>query len=49
MINEKNTIKDLETQAANTKELMNRLNRAYLGMTTEEIIRMALTRKEEEE
>lgn len=48
-MNDQEKIKDLELQAANTKYLMDKLNKAYLGMTTEEIIRMALTGKEGQE
>lgn len=49
MISDNSTIKDLELQAKNTKVLMDRLNSAYLGMTTEELIRLALSKKEEAE
>lgn len=42
------SVKDLETQAQNTKYLMDRLNRAYIGLTTEELVRLALERKERE-
>lgn len=38
------TIKDLEQQAVNTKQLLDRLNRAGYGMTMEELIRLALKR-----
>jgi len=48
-MNDQDKIKDLELQAANTKHLMDKLNKAYLGMTTEEIIRMALTGEGERE
>ena len=41
-MNENGTVKDLEAQARNTKYLMDMLNTAYLGMTTEELIRLAL-------
>lgn len=41
-MNENGTIKDLEMQARNTKYLMDALSTAYLGMTTEEILRLAL-------
>ena len=44
-MNEKNTIKELEIQARNTKSLMDRLNKAYIGLTTDEIIRMAMTKE----
>lgn len=33
---EKETIKDLERQANNTRQLMDRLNRAFYGMTWDE-------------
>ena len=45
-MNENGTIKDLEMQARNTKYLMDVLNTAYLGMTTEEIIKLAFSGKE---
>lgn len=38
------TIKDLEQQAVNTKQLLDKLNRAGYGMTMEELIRLALKR-----
>ena len=41
-MNKEDKIKDLETQARNTKHLMDELNIAYLGMTTEELIKLAL-------
>lgn len=44
-MNENNTIKDLEAQAKNTKHLMDALNSAYLGLTIEEIIKLALKGK----
>ena len=34
------SIKDLETQATNTKYLMDRLNRAAYGMTFEEALKL---------
>lgn len=40
-------IKDLERQAQNTRGLMDRLNRAYIGLTVEELLRLALEGKEE--
>lgn len=49
MINENNSIKDLELQAKNTKVMMDRLNSAYLGMTTDELIKLALGKEETEE
>lgn len=39
---DKDTIKELEEQARNTKMLMDRLNLAYIGLTTDEILRLAL-------
>ena len=39
-MNDKNTIKDLENQARNTKNLVDRINRAHYGMTVDEIIKM---------
>ena len=47
-MNENDKIKDLENQAKNTKQLMDRLNEAYCGMTTEELIRLALGGKQKE-
>lgn len=38
-MNEKNTIKDLENQVRNTKNLVDRINRAHYGMTVDEIIK----------
>lgn len=46
---EKNTIRDLERQAANTKRLMDRLNRAAYGMTFDEALRIGNEKKEEDE
>jgi hypothetical protein len=43
MLNEKDSIKDLEAQARNTKHLMDRLNRAAYGMTFDEAIRLGKT------
>lgn len=37
---EKETIKDLERQANNTRQLMDRLNRAAYGMTFDEALRI---------
>lgn len=37
---EKDQIKDLEIQASNTKQLMDKLNRAAYGLTFEEVIRL---------
>nr|DAG79130.1 MAG TPA: hypothetical protein [Caudoviricetes sp.] len=39
-MNEKDSIKDLESQARNTKHLMDKLNRAAYGMTFDEAIRI---------
>lgn len=39
-VNEKDSIKDLEAQARNTKHLMDKLNRAAYGMTFDEAIRL---------
>ena len=38
-MNEKNTIKDLENQAKNTRHFMDKLNRAAYGMTMDEVIK----------
>ena len=46
---EKDSIKDLEHQAANTKRLMDKLNRAAYGMTFDEALRLGNERKETEE
>ena len=37
---EKETIKDLERQANNTRQLMDRLNKAAYGMTFEEALKL---------
>lgn len=42
MIKEKDSIKDLKYQAMNTKSLMDSLNKAYIGLSTDELIRLAL-------
>ena len=47
-MNENDKIKDLERQAANTRVLMDRLNRAAYGMTFPELIKALGGRKEEE-
>lgn len=39
-MNENNTIKDLESQARNTKRLMDKLNQAAYGMTFDEALRL---------
>lgn len=44
-MNEKDSIKDLEAQARNTKHLMDKLNRAAYGMTFEEAIRIGKATK----
>lgn len=36
MLNEKSSVKDLELQEANTKQFVDRINRAMYGMTWEE-------------
>ena len=36
---DKNSIKDLENQAKNTRYLVDRINRAHYGMTVDEIIK----------
>lgn len=42
-MNENSTVKDLEAQAANTKHLMDKLNRAAYGMTMDEALRLHTT------
>lgn len=39
---DKDTIKALEDQAKNTKYLMDRLNKAYIGITTDELFEAVL-------
>lgn len=39
-MNENSTVKDLEAQAANTKRIMDKLNRATYGMTFDEALRL---------
>ena len=39
-MNENSTIKDLESQARNTKRLMDKLNQAAYGMTFDEALRL---------
>lgn len=39
-MNENSTVKDLESQARNTKRLMDKLNRAAYGMTFDEALRL---------
>ena len=48
-MNEKDSIKDLISQAKNTKQLIDLVSAAYIGMTTEEILRLALGDKNEKE
>lgn len=45
---EKETIKALEEQAANTKRLMDQLNRAAYGLTFDELIKHLGNGKEDE-
>lgn len=45
---EKESIRELERQAANTKRLMDKLNRAAYGMTFDEALRLGKEKKEEE-
>lgn len=45
---ETDNIKDLESQAANTRHLVERITRAAYGMTFPELIRALGGRKEEE-
>lgn len=42
-MNENSTVKDLERQAANTRHLMDKLNRAAYGMTMDEALRLHTT------
>lgn len=44
-MNEKDSVKDLETQAQNTKYLMDKLNRAAYGITHDELIRLLAGRE----
>lgn len=46
-INENSSIHELANQAKNTKQLVDLINKAYLGLTTDELIRLALTKPEE--
>lgn len=48
-MNENDSIKNLEEQAKNTKYLIDRLNTAYLGMTTDELIKLALSSGEKKD
>lgn len=43
VLNESSSIKELEQQAKNTKQLIDRLNKAYIGLTTDELIKKALS------
>lgn len=47
-MNDKNTIKELEIQAQNTRILMDRLNRSAYGMTWDEMIRLLCGQREED-
>lgn len=40
------TIKELEQQATNTKQMLDRLNKAGYGITMDELIRLALKRND---
>lgn len=44
-MNENDTIKSLVEQARNTKHLVDLVNLAYMGMTTNEIIKLALSKE----
>lgn len=48
-LSDSDEIKSLEQQAANTKYLMDRLNKALYGMTWEEYTRLLGDRHEEEQ
>ena len=41
-LNDSSSIKDLENQAKNTKYLIDKLNKAYIGLATDEIIKLIL-------
>lgn len=47
-LNENSAIKDLELQAANTRQLVDRINRAMYGMTWDEHERLHGKNHEEE-
>ena len=47
-LNENSAIKDLELQAANTRQLVDRINRAMYGMTWDEHERLHGQNHEEE-
>nr|DAJ91348.1 MAG TPA: hypothetical protein [Caudoviricetes sp.] len=42
MVNEKSTLRELEEQARNTKRYVDRLVKANVGLTLEEILRLGL-------
>lgn len=48
-LNENSAIKDLELQAANTRQLVDRINRAMYGMTWDEHERLHGKNHEEEQ
>lgn len=48
-LNENSAIKDLELQAANTRQLVDRINRAMYGMTWDEHERLHGQNHEEEQ
>lgn len=51
-MNDNDAIKDLISQAKNIKWLIDQVSAAYIGMTTEEILRLALgdkSRKEDDD
>lgn len=48
-LGESDSIKDLEQQATNTKRLVDRINRAYYGMTWEEHERLHGKERDEHE
>lgn len=41
-LNDSSSIKELEAQAKNTKYLIDKLNKAYIGLATDEIIKLIL-------
>lgn len=48
-MDEKSTIKDLENQVRNTRLYVDRINKAYYGMTWDEYIKALGNRKEDSE
>ena len=42
MVNDKSTLRELEEQARNTKRYVDRLVKANVGLTLEEILRLGL-------